>query len=112
VAAALVGDHDGHVVERLEQQVGQVVERLAHQLLEVARVARVEVEEVALVRLGGEVLTRELLRPPDELLELLLVGRRRVVGQPARDDDHQAGEDDDPGQRAGDDLHQAHGVDV
>ena len=89
VAPALVGDHDGDVLERLQQQVGQVVERLAHQLLEVGRVARVERQELVLVGLGGEVLAREPLALAHELLELLLVGGVRVVGQPAGDDgDH------------------------
>ena len=85
VAAALVGDHDGDVLERAQQQVGEVVERLAHELLEVGRVARVELHELALVGLGGEVLAREPLAAADELLELLLVGGVGVVGQPARD---------------------------
>src|SRR5689334_14605700 len=83
VAAALVGYHHGHVVERAQQQVGQVVERLAHELLEVRRVARVERHELVLVGLGREVLAREPLRALHEQLELLLVLRVRVVGQPA-----------------------------
>ena len=95
VAPALVGDHDGDVLERAQQQVGQVVERLAHQLLEVGRVARVERDELALVRLGREVLAREPLAAAHELLELLLVGRVRVVGEPAGDGrDHDADQAD------------------
>src|SRR3954468_13833752 len=35
LAPALVGDHDGDVVERPDQQIGQVVEGLADELLEV-----------------------------------------------------------------------------
>jgi hypothetical protein len=62
------------VVERLAQQVREVVERLAHELLEVLGPARVERQEVRLVGLGGEVLARELLRAPDEQLELLRIG--------------------------------------
>src|SRR3712207_7606909 len=38
--AALVGDHDGDVVARLAEPVGQVVERLADQRLEVRRDVR------------------------------------------------------------------------
>ena len=59
---ALVGDDDRDAVERLDQQVGQVVQRLAHERVEVVAVVRVELEELALVRLGREVLARQLLR--------------------------------------------------
>ena len=79
-----VGDHDGDVVERAQEQVRQVVERLAHQLLEVVGVARVERQEVALVGLLGEVLAREALRAPHEPLELLLVGGLAVVREARR----------------------------
>ena len=91
VAPPLVGDHDGDVVERGDQQVGQVVERLADQLLEVRGVARVELGELALVGLVGEVVAREALGALHEQLELVLAGGLAVVGQPARDDhDHAA----------------------
>src|SRR4051794_10438006 len=67
VAAALVGDDHGDVaLQGAAQDVGQVVERVAHELLEVVRVVRVELQEVALVGLGSEVLAREALRAPHE----------------------------------------------
>jgi hypothetical protein len=88
------------VLERAQQQVRQVVERLPDELLEVGGVARVERHELDLVGLGGQVLAGEPLRAPHELLELVLVGRLGVVGQPARDrrDDHAQ----DPDRRDGD----------
>src|SRR3954464_2969735 len=49
VAAAMVGDDDGDVLERVAEQVGQVVEGIAHELREVLVVERVELEEVDLV---------------------------------------------------------------
>ena len=69
-APAAVGDHDRDVRERVAQQVGKVVQRLAHQLLEVGVVERVELEELAFVRLDREALAREALGMPDDLFEL------------------------------------------
>ena len=83
--AALVGDHDRHAIERLVQQVRQVVERVAHELLEVDRVVRVELQELALVGLGGEVLAREPLGADHELLELGLALGVLVVRHPGDD---------------------------
>ena len=60
---------------------GQVVERLAHERVEVVRVVRVELQELALVGLGGEVLARQLLRADHEALELGLVLGVLVVGE-------------------------------
>src|SRR3954471_2206406 len=78
--AALVGDHHRNAVERLDQQVREVVQRLAHERLEIVGVVRVELEELALVRLGRQVLARELLRTDDQALELRLVLGVAIVG--------------------------------
>src|SRR6185436_5531845 len=105
VAAPLVGDHDGDVVERAQQQVREVVERLAHELLEVGRVARVERHELVLAGLRREVLARELLRALDEQLEVLLVLGVGVVGQPVGDEVHDDPDHHDRGERRRDQLH-------
>src|SRR3954451_21092236 len=55
VAAPLVGDDHGDVLERAQQQVGQVVERLADQLLEVLGIAGIQRHELRLVGLGRQV---------------------------------------------------------
>ena len=65
-----------------------------------SRVVRVELEELALVGLGREVLARQLLRADHEALELGLVLGVLVVGQLADDQaDHErrdrAADDDD-----------------
>jgi hypothetical protein len=72
-AAAVVGDHHGHVaLQRALQQVGQLVERLADELLEVRVVERVERGELHLVGLRGGALPAEPLGALHDPLEVLL----------------------------------------
>ena len=97
--AALVGDHDRHAIERLAQDVREVVQRVLDELLEVDGVVRVELQELALVGLGGEVLAREALGADHEALELGLALRVLVVRHAGHDQP-----DHDPGRRgAGED---------
>src|SRR4051794_31152036 len=98
VAAAVGGDDDGDVLERVAQQVGQVVEGIAHELLEVLVVERVELEEVDLVGIGGDAVAGQALGAAHDLLELGLGLRVAPVGQ-ARGDEHH----EQPEARRGDD---------
>ena len=60
------------MLERVAQQVRQVVERIAHELLEVLVVERVELHELAFLRIDREPVAGECLRLADDLFELAL----------------------------------------
>ena len=111
MAAALVGDDHGDVaVQRGAQDVRQIVERVAHELLEVLRVVRVQLQELALLRFGREVVAREALGAAHDQLEVLLVGGVAVVAEARRDEGDHHRDEAEAGDRDGDPLQQPHRV--